>query len=37
MVDDLLVNLLFGLQKNSSINPASKLFDIIYENSKEII
>ena len=37
MVDGLLVNLLLGLQKDSTMNPVSQLFDLIYENSKGII
>ena len=37
MADGLLVNLLSGFQKDSTMNPVSQLFDLIYENSKGII
>ena len=37
MADGLLVNLLLGLQKDSTMNQVSQLFDLIYENSEEII
>ena len=37
MADDLLVNHLLGLQKGSTMNPVSQLFDLTYENSEGII
>ena len=37
MVDGLLVNLVLGLQKDSTMTPVSQLFDLNYEKSKGII
>ena len=36
-MDGLLINLLLGLQKDSTMNQVSQLFDLIYENSEGII